>query len=134
MAPMSDEEPAVPSEGEVATVERTFTREDVETFAALSGDEGDHHLQPDAEGRVLVHGLLVAVLPTVIGGERNVLARVMTFEFHRPVRTGQRVTCEVTTRSVTERDEGYAVASDAVCRNSDGETVMTAEYEGVIRP
>jgi len=122
----------VPTEGAVATVERTFTREDVERFAALSGDEGDHHVEPDDEGRLLVHGLLVGVLPTVIGGRRNVLARTMTHEFHRPVYTGQRITCEVTTDEVTERADRYEVASSAVCRNEDGETVMSASYEGVI--
>ena len=123
----------VPTEGEVTSVERTFTHEDVEAFAALSGDEGDHHVEPDQEGRLLVHGLLLAVLPTQVGGERNVLARVMNYEFHRPVYTGQRITCEVTTDHVAERPDGYEVASSAVCRNEADETVMTAAYEGVIR-
>lgn len=122
----------VPSEGDVATVERTFTRADVETFAELSGDAGAHHLEPDEEGRVLVHGLLLGVLPTQVGGERNVLARVMRYEFHRPVYTGEAITCEVTTESVTEREDRYEVASTAACRNPAGETVVTAEYEGVI--
>ncbi len=122
----------VPREGEVATVERTFTREDVETFAALSGDEGDHHVEPDDQGRVLVHGLLLGVLPTQVGGDRNVLARTMTYEFHRPVYTGQPITCAVTTEAVSEREDRYDIESSAVCRNEADETVMTATYEGVI--
>lgn len=128
---MSEDE-YVPTEGEVATVERTFTRADVEQFAALSGDEGDHHLEPDDDGRLLVHGLLVGALPTAIGGDRNVLARTMTHEFRRPVYTGDQITCEVTTDAVTEREHRYEVESSAVCRNDEGETVMTATYEGVI--
>jgi 3-hydroxybutyryl-CoA dehydratase len=129
---MSEDAGYVPQEGQVATVERTFTREDVETFAELSGDEGEHHLEPDEDGRVLVHGLLLGVLPTQVGGERNVLARLMTYEFHRPVYTGERITCEVETRSVTEQGDRYEISSRAVCTNEGGATVMTAEYEGVI--
>jgi acyl dehydratase len=123
----------LPSEGDVASVERTFTREDVETFAALSGDEGDHHVEPDDQGRVLVHGLLLGVLPTQVGGDRNVLATTMTYEFHRPVYTGQPIACEVTTETVVERGDRYEIESAAECRNEADETVMTASYEGVIR-
>lgn len=129
---MTGDETAVPEEGQVATVERTFTREDVATFADLSRDAGEHHREPDADGRVVVHGLLLAVLPTQVGGDRDVLARTMSYEFHRPAFTGQRLTCEVTTESVTEKADRYEVESRGVCRDSDGETVMTASYEGVI--
>lgn len=121
----------VPTEGDVATASRTFVREDVEAFATLSGDDGAHHVEPDEDGRVLVHGLLLAVLPTQIGGDRDFLATTMTHEFHRPVRTGEEIACEVTTDSVTERDDRYEIASSAVCRNEAGDAVMTAEYEGI---
>lgn len=130
---MSDDEGFVPTEGATRTVERTFTPEDVAAFADLSGDEGEHHLEPDAEGRLLVHGLLLATLPTQVGGERDVLARTMTYEFRRPVYTGERVTCEVRTADVEPRPDGYEVRSVATCHNEAGETVMTAEYAGVIR-
>lgn len=123
---------AAPTEGDVATVTRTFTREDVEAFAALSGDEGEHHVEPDEDGRVIVHGLLLAVLPTQVGGERDVLARTMTYEFHRPVYTGEEVVCEVTTEAVAERGDRYEIESSAVCRNEAGETVMTANFEGIV--
>ena len=123
----------VPVEGDVSTVSRTFTREDVETFAALSGDEGAHHVEPDEDGRVLVHGLLRALLPTQIGGDRNFLATRMAYEFHRPVRTGEEITCELTTDAVAERDDRYEIQSSAVCRNGAGDVTTTAEFEGVVR-
>lgn len=122
----------VPTEGAVATVARTFTREDVEAFAALSGDEGTHHVEPDEDGRVLVHGLLLAVLPTQIGGDRDFLARTMAYEFRRPVRTGEEITCEMTTDDVAEREDRYEVASSTVCRNEAGDVVMSADFEGVV--
>lgn len=121
----------VPTEGDVATVSRTFTREDVEAFAALSGDDGAHHVEPDEAGRVLVHGLLLAVLPTQVGGDRDFLATTMTYEFHRPVRTGEEVTCEVRTERVTEREDRYEIVSSALCRNGSGDVAMTAEFEGI---
>jgi 3-hydroxybutyryl-CoA dehydratase len=69
---------------DVITFERTFTTETVELFTKLSGDEGIHHLSPDEQGRLVVQGLLTATLPTKVGGDHNVLARNMKFEFLRP--------------------------------------------------
>lgn len=123
---------AIPREGTVRTVSRTFTREDVEAFAALSGDEGAHHVEPDDEGRVVVHGLLVAMVPTRLGTQFDFLARTMDYEFYLPVYTGEEITCEVTTDHVSESPERYEMASSAVCRNERGDVVVTAEFEGVV--
>ena len=64
------------------TFERTFTREDVALFTEVSKDEGVHHVTPDEQGRFVVQGLLTSTLPTKIGGDYNVLARKMDFEFY----------------------------------------------------
>ena len=133
MADGEDRGGFVPREGAVSTATRTFTREDVEAFATLSGDRGEHHVEPDEAGRVLVHGLLRAVLPTQIGGERDFLATTMTYEFHRPVRTGETITCELTTDDVAERDDRYEITSSAVCRNEAGDVTTTAGFQGVVR-
>ncbi len=50
--------------GDIITFERTFTLKDVELFTKISGDEGEHHLTPDEQGRLVVQGLLTATLPT----------------------------------------------------------------------
>lgn len=122
----------VPTEGELASVSRAFTREDVETFASLPGDEGAHHVEPDDEGRVLVHGLLRAALPSRLGCERDFLATATRYEFHRAVGTGVEITCSLTTDSVTGRADRYEVESSAVCRNEGGDTRTTAGYEGIV--
>jgi acyl dehydratase len=44
--------------GDTLSWTRTFTGEDIRDFARLSGDAGTHHLQPDAQGRLMAHGLL----------------------------------------------------------------------------
>ena len=121
-----------PVEGETHTVERTFTTDDVERFAELSRDRQAIHTEPDEDGRLMVHGLLTATLPTEIGGELEVLARTMEFEFVRPVYTGQPITCTWTFADVEERDDRYVVVVDVVCENGDGEPVLNADMEGLI--
>ena len=86
--------------GQRLTWERTFTEDDVRQFAEVSGDRGAHHVQPGPDGRVMVQGLLTATLPTKIGGDLSFMAREMTFEFVRPVFSGDAVTTEVTVLSV----------------------------------
>jgi len=123
----------IPEEGERRTVERTFTAEDVEQFADVSGDDQPRHTVPDEDGRLMVHGLLTATLPTRIGGDLEVLARSMAFEFRRPVYTGERITCTWTTESVEERPDRYDLAGEVVCENDDGDVVLTASVEGLVR-
>lgn len=121
-----------PTEGETHTVERTFTPEDVRQFAEVSRDTQASHTEPGEDGRLLVHGLLTATLPTQIGGDLEVLARSMEFEFRRPVYTGEPVTCRWTTESVTEREDRYDLVADVVCENGDGDEVLTATIEGLV--
>lgn len=122
----------VPTEGETQTIERTFTREDVEQFAAVSGDDQPRHTEPDEDGRVMVQGLLTATLPTSIGSDNEVLASLMEFRFRRPVYTGQQITCRSTYETVDEYEDRYEMTSTLVCENDDGETVMTGTVEGIL--
>ena len=119
--------------GDVFAWERTFTDEDVRDFARLSGDEGEHHLRPDETGRLMVHGLLTATLPTKIGGSLNFIARQLTFRFLRPVYSGDTVRCEVKIEALTDAGSYTQLKSSWVCRNQHGKEVMTGEAEGVIR-
>jgi len=119
--------------GDVVTWERSFTEEDVYLFSKFSGDEGTHHLQPDASGRLMVHGLLTATLPTKIGGDINFIARQMIFNFHRPVFSGDTVRCEVTVLELTQAAQYIELKTSWVCRNQHGKEVMTGEAKGIIR-
>jgi acyl dehydratase len=122
-----------PTAGEIHAVERTFTTEDVRQFAQVSGDTQPRHTEPDEDGRLLVHGLLTATLPTTVGGDLEMLARTMSFEFVRPVYTGETVTCTWTHDHVEERDDRYEVTADVVCENEDGATVLTGTVAGLVR-
>jgi acyl dehydratase len=119
--------------GDVVVWERSFTEDDVRQFSKFSGDEGTHHLQPDERGRLMVHGLLTAMLPTKIGGDINFIAREMIFRFHRPVFSGDTVRCEVTIIELTETAEYRQLKSSWICRNQHGKEVMSGEAQGVVR-
>lgn len=119
-------------EGQVREYERTFTTEDVRQFTDVSGDAGEHHVERDEEGRLVVQGLLTATLPTKIGGDLNVVARTMTFEFLRPVYTGDAVTCRATAEDIREREDRIEATIDFTCRNQDGDVVLEGQVEGVI--
>jgi acyl dehydratase len=119
--------------GDVVSWQRTFTEEDIRLFARFSGDEGEHHLVPDEQGRLMAHGLLTATLPTKIGGDLNFIAREMIFRFQRPVFAGDTIVCEVELVELEPGEQFVRVVSTWVCRNQHGKEVMTGEARGVVR-
>jgi len=119
--------------GDTISWSRTFTEDDVRRFAELSGDEGVHHFVPDERGRIMAHGLLTATLPTKIGGDVNLIARELTFRFHRPVFAGDTIECVVTLTSVEPGDAHTSLVTDWRCTNQDGKEVMTGGGSGIIR-
>ena len=118
--------------GQRITWERTFTEQDVRQFAELSGDRGAHHVEPGPDGRVMVQGLLTATLPTKIGGDLSFMAREMTFEFLRPVFSGDTVSVEVTVLSVQPEGSRRWASIEAVCRNQAGKEVLLARIRGFV--
>ena len=119
--------------GDKISWQRTFTEDDIRVFNRVSGDEGVHHVTPDEQGRLMVHGLLTATVPTKIGGDMNFIAREMNFQFHRPVFAGDTLKCEATIVKL-EPDEQYInVRTEFVCRNQYGKEVMTGYAQGIVR-
>lgn len=119
--------------GDVITFKRTFTEEDVALFAKISGDEGSHHVTPDEQGRLLIQGLLTATLPTKVGGNYNVLARTMNFEFIIPVFTGDTITCDVQIEKYERQTSNrIAVMASFLCINQHEKQVLRGSFAGVI--
>jgi acyl dehydratase len=118
--------------GQTFTHERTFTEDEVLSFARFSGDRGTHHLERDARGRLMVHGLLTAMLPTKIGGDLNYIARDMHFEFVRPVFTGDAIRCDLVVTSLTRRENRIEVEVEGSCRNQHGKDVLLVKTRGVV--
>jgi 3-hydroxybutyryl-CoA dehydratase len=118
--------------GDIITFERTFTAEDVELFTKVSGDKGSHHVTPDEQGRLVIQGLLTATLPTKIGGDYNVLARTMNFEFLRPVFSGDTIICEVMIEKFEKQDNRISILASFLCTNQNEKQVLKGSFEGVI--
>lgn len=119
--------------GDTITFERTFTAEDVELFTKVSGDGSSHHVTPDEQGRLVIQGLLTATLPTKVGGDHNVLARTMNFEFLRPVFTGDTIICEVTIEKFKKQDNNrISILASFLCANQNEKQVLRGSFAGVI--
>jgi 3-hydroxybutyryl-CoA dehydratase len=118
--------------GTIITWERTFTIEDVALFTKVSKDEGNHHITPDEQGRLVIQGLLTATLPTKIGGDYNVLARKMSFEFLRPVFTGDAIRCEAKVEQFERKEDRNIIAVSFACQNQQNKEVMKGHFSGVI--
>ena len=118
--------------GQVLTHERSFTDEDVLAFQRISGDAGRHHVNPDAMGRRVVHGLLTATIPTKLGGDLDYLAREMNFEFLRPVFTGDTIRCALEITEVLHEAGRARLTMVGVCRNQDGKEVLRFSTRGVV--
>ncbi|OZU87477.1 enoyl-CoA hydratase [Virgibacillus indicus] len=119
--------------GDIIRFERTFTKSDVEIFTKVSKDEGNHHSNPDKLERLVVQGLLTATLPTKVGGDYNVLARTMNFEFLRPVFTGDTIRCEVTIEKLERKDNNrIPILATFLCTNQNVKQVLSGNFAGVI--
>ena len=116
--------------GDRFTIDRTFTKEDVLLFSTLTGDKGNHHVAPDSDGRVIVHGLLTGILPTILGGALNFLIATMTYNFHAPVYTGEKITCSLIIDTASPAKRGLELTATIECTNEQGTAVLTGSCAG----
>jgi 3-hydroxybutyryl-CoA dehydratase len=119
--------------GDIFVWERTFEQKDVEKFCEVSGDNGDHHIHSDKDGRLIVQGLLTATLPTKIGGDHSVLASNMQFNFFRPVFTGDTIKCEVTITQYEPQDTRINIKASFNCINQNDKKVLDGSFQGIIK-
>ncbi|WP_108659173.1 bifunctional enoyl-CoA hydratase/phosphate acetyltransferase [Acuticoccus kandeliae] len=118
--------------GESASIVRVVGRDDIDLFAAVSGDVNPAHLDPvfaetDMFGHVVAHGmwtgaLVSAVLGTALPGPGTIyLGQEM--RFMKPVSLGDTIEATVTVKE--KKDKKHIVLLDTVCRNQKGEEVLT---------
>ena len=115
--------------GDVLRASRTFTVEDVEAFTRISGDRGAQHVQKDAAGRLMVHGLLTASVVTEVGGSIDYIARVMHLEYLRPVFSGDTVEAVCTIEDAVDSRLTVGI----VCKNQHDKIVLQGSTSGVVR-
>lgn len=112
------------------TYSRLITREDILRFADISHDRGRHHV--DAGSRLMAHGLLIASLPTKMGGDINFISRDMEFRFPRAVYENELITCTVRVDKWVEQAKRFKAEISFCCTNETGEIVMEGATKGMI--
>lgn len=120
--------------GDVRTLVKTITQEDVRRFVELTGDDNPLHVdQAYAETTpfkdIVVHGMLGAsFLSTVIGTKLpgpGALWVSQNMEFHRPVRLGDELTIGCTVLKKHERDR--LLELDTLITNQAGEQILSGK-------
>ncbi len=120
--------------GDSASRSKTFTDEDVRTFARISEDENPVHLDDEFAagtrfGKRIVHGMLTAALiSAVIGndlpGQGTIYLR-QSVDFKAPVYLGDTITARVEVTAY--RAERHIATLATTCTNQDGTLVITGE-------
>ena len=120
--------------GHSARLVRTVTLQDIQAFAAVSGDINPAHLNPEYADAtmfhgVIAHGMLGAALISAMFGTQfpgpGTIYLGQELKFTKPVRIGDTLTVLAT---VSEKnDEKKRIKMDCLVTNQSGETVLKGE-------
>ena len=120
-----------PAVGQVGTWTKTFTAEDVETFAALTGDRNPLHFDADfaaqtRPGSLIVHGglttgLFNALVAQILPGPGSVFLH-QEWDYPAPVYIGDTVTAEA--EVLDARADKPITKLGCVARRADGTEVL----------
>lgn len=120
--------------GMSASRTKTFTLEDVRTFAQLTGDLNPVHLDEtyaatSVFGQRIVHGMLTAALISAVLANdlpgAGTIYLGQNLKFKKPVFIDDTITATVTITQV--RAERKIVTFETVCLNQQGETVIEGD-------
>jgi 3-hydroxybutyryl-CoA dehydratase len=120
--------------GDTASLSKTITDEDIQTFADLTSDHNPVHLDDDFAqttrfGRRVAHGMLSAsLISAALANQlpgRGTVYLSQTLQFVAPVYPDDTVTARVTVMKV--REDKPIVTLETVCLNQNGETLIRGE-------
>ena len=120
--------------GDSASMTKTFTDEDVRTFAEISGDKNPIHLDDEFATQTrfkkrLVHGILTsgmisALLGMELPGPGSIYMQ-QTLNFRAPVFIGDTITATVTVTKVRQDKPILTLATE--CKNQENTVVIDGE-------
>lgn len=118
--------------GDRGSLTRTFTSDDVLSFARITGDMNPYHCsrrfaEASRFRQPIAHGLLVGGMLTEIGGQWAWLATGMNFNFLAPVFPGDTITLEL---EVVSQDEHGLTVAEGRWTNQEGVVVITGGLSG----
>jgi phosphate acetyltransferase len=118
--------------GDGAQLQRTLSMEDIQLFAAMSGDANPAHVDPEYAKNTQFHGIIAhgmwggALISTLLGTQYPGPGSIylgQSLRFEAPVHVGDTLTVKVT---VTAKDERHHhVTLDCSCTDQDGQVVIT---------
>lgn len=120
--------------GSNASLTKTFTDNDVLTFAEISGDHNPVHIDDEFAAttrfeRRLVHGMLTAGMISAVLGMQlpgpGCIYLKQELNFRAPVFIGDTITATVTVKKV--REDKPIITLATVCKNQDGMDVIDGE-------
>ncbi len=133
--------------GDTAHIVRELKAEDIQLFAAMSGDVNPAHVDPDYANGTFFHGIIAhgmwggALISAVLGTEYpgpGTIYLSQSLNFLKPVHVGD--TLDVCLRVVAKDDVKHHVTFECTCTNQKGAAVITgtalvlAPIEKVSRP
>jgi 3-hydroxybutyryl-CoA dehydratase len=120
--------------GKSASLTKTFTENEVRTFAEISGDHNPLHIDAEFAAstqfkRQLVHGMLVAGMISAVLGMQlpgpGCIYLKQELNFRAPVYFGDTITATVTVTKV--RPDKPIITLETTCTNHEGITVIDGE-------
>lgn len=118
--------------GESASFARTFSQQDIDLFAVISGNVNPAHMGPafastDAFHKVIAHGMLTAGLISTVLGTRlpgpGTVYLGQNLSFLKPIDIGDTITATVTVKK--KCPEKSDLELDCLCTNQRNETVVS---------
>ncbi len=130
-----------PKIGQQASITHSFSEQDVQDFARLSGDFNPIHIDSDFAkstvfGQRIVHGMLVSslfsnLLAEKVPGKGSIYLG-QTFKFKKPVFFDQKITAKVEVLNV--REDKPIVTMSTICINEQGEELISGEAVLMFNP
>ncbi|MCC7041215.1 MAG: bifunctional enoyl-CoA hydratase/phosphate acetyltransferase [Burkholderiales bacterium] len=117
--------------GDTASIVRVAARDDIDLFAAVSGDVNPAHLDAafaatDQFGHIVAHGMWTAALISAVLGTKlpgpGTIYLGQNLRFVKPVTPGDTITATVTVKD--KEDHKHIVTLDTVCTNQRGDSVL----------
>ncbi len=132
--------------GDSFTFDRLLTREDVETFAELTGDDNPIHVDENYAsktqfGKPIVHGvLLLGIISKVLGRDfpgYGSIAVGISCRFLRPVPVGTEITVEVKIAEKIEKRKHvkvriYVYSNGKMALGGEGTLIPPTGEDGVV--
>ena len=120
--------------GDTARLQRTLTEDDIDLFAAMSGDVNPAHVDPEYASQTRFHGVIAhgmwggALISTVLGtqfpGPGSIYIS-QSLSFEQPLHVGDTLDVVVTVKE--KLDAGHRVRLDCRCTDQEGQEVIAGE-------